>query len=210
MHSNTSQYIVKTLLFASAVFFAMICFAHAQATTTPNATATASMSATSSNAVPVSAVSSSSSRETGYDTAKQKRLTDLAANISNRIDAATNRLASIDTRIYSRANKIEAQGFTVTDGRSYADQAMDRITIVQNNMKDIDSQVAKTVTSTQPQADWTNIKNTFVNAKNDLIQAKALLLQAVAALRADESSKTTQITSTTTTSSSTASSTESR
>ena len=118
-------------------------------------------------------------RKAAFSQAIQRRVTNLASNISNRVDAAITRLQAIADRIESRINKLQADGVDMTDAKSSLEQARAALDEARTGIADIDTQVAQAVTSENPRQEWSAVKTTFLNVKIQLQSAKSLLNQCV-------------------------------
>lgn len=91
----------------------------------------------------------------------QKRIINLAANVSNRLDAVVARLFNITTRIESRIVLQKQQGFATSDAEGKLRQAIAPLAKAKNLLTDIDSSVFTAVTSEQPQHSWQAVKTRY-------------------------------------------------
>ena len=127
---------------------------------------------------------------------RQTRIINLAANISNRIDASIRRLTNIADRLESRMRKLDARGIDTTDAATHVAQARQTLARLTERMSSIDQAVYDSVTSQTPRDTWQQVKPIFQNAATDLPSAHAALRAAVAALQAAPARQTETSTST--------------
>ena len=113
----------------------------------------------------------------------QVRVTNLAANISNRFDAITARLQSIIARVESRIAKLEAEGVQLQEATAEIASAKQSLARAQESMGTIDIQVTQTVTSEDPQNKWQSVKTQFTNIRTELSTAKAHIKAAITITR---------------------------
>jgi len=122
-------------------------------------------------------------RRTTLTETAQKRVINLAANISNRIDATIARLTNIATRLESRIEKLKNIGVNTAAAEEELATANELLTSIAERMANIDSDVYKSITSETPRESWQTIRAFLVEIKNDLMSAKAALRATVAALK---------------------------
>jgi uncharacterized membrane protein len=92
---------------------------------------------------------------------KQVRITNLAANISNRTDAAIERFTKISTRLETRIEKLKLTGIDTTEAEQKLDTAKKTLSQARTNINTIDTLVYNATTSPTPREDWKNVKETF-------------------------------------------------
>lgn len=115
--------------------------------------------------------------------AEQKRIQNLAANISNRFDALIVRFGGITVRLESRALKMEQAGKDVTAARASLEKAHKALGLATTAMTTIDAEVAKVTSSQNPNAEWLAVHNTFIYTLGDMNTTKQMLRQAIAELK---------------------------
>ena len=113
----------------------------------------------------------------------QERITNLAANMSNRIDAAIARLTKIHDRIESRSEKLALEGVDTTAAQVALGDAQTALGEAAAIIGNIDSLVAEAVGSENPRAGWGVVKSTFQAAAVEIRTAHQHLRAAVAALK---------------------------
>jgi F0F1-type ATP synthase membrane subunit b/b' len=122
-------------------------------------------------------------RRTTLAETAQKRVMNLAANISNRIDAAVSRLSNIAERLESRMEKLATAGVDTTAAEEELATAKELLSSIADRMDTIDSDIYRTITSETPRESWKTIRAFLVEIKTDLGAAKAALRATVASLK---------------------------
>jgi mannose-6-phosphate isomerase-like protein (cupin superfamily) len=130
---------------------------------------------------------------------KQKRVTNLIANISNVLDIRIVRLRDITTRIERRAAKMEQEGFDVTEARKKAEVAKSLLATAERAMATIDTRVYQTVTSEKPQELWLVLKGDLQSTYKTLHDAQVTLKETINLLRESSIPSKEETASTTTT-----------
>lgn len=183
-----------TGVLVSAFALAAVSFAFAQSETgTSSATSTLTTDTATSSADLVAATSSvtntkqiapaPSANLPVLSLEKQLRVTNLAANISNRSEAYVRRLELIAVRIDSRIAKIEALGYDMGDARFYTTEARDALSDATTELRDIDLRINRLVTSENYLNDWAKLRLTFTETRAHLERAKSLLQSAIADMK---------------------------
>lgn len=113
----------------------------------------------------------------------QDRLTNLAANMSNRFDAVIARLQKIQTRLENRINKIEATGQDVSAAQGYLQTAQTSLSLAEENMRNIDVAVAGFVGGTNPRESWIELRDRYTNTRDLVRSAHADMRAAILALK---------------------------
>jgi len=177
----------------------------AQSTTTA---ATSSVQATTT--VPMSTqeteVQTVQSPESGLSMQVQVRITNLLANMSNRLEAAITRLQTILIRIESRAVKLKSEGYDVSIVETHIADAHISLTRAKELIDGIDKYVADVVTSQKPRDSWGALRERILNIKLELLNVKLSLRSAVGSMKTASpvAATTTTTVSTTTATTSTA------
>lgn len=122
-------------------------------------------------------------RRTMLNERAAERVRNLAANISNRMDAAIVRLAQITTRLETRIELLNEAGVDTAVAEANLETATDALARAASNMADIDSKVAAVVGSESPREAWVVTRTTFAEVKTDLQVVQASLRASVAALK---------------------------
>jgi len=98
----------------------------------------------------------------------QTRIINLAANISNRLDAYINRLQNIATRLSSRLDKLQATGVEVTTARASLGRAQTALDAAKSDMAGIDQAVAAVSGSNEPVRAWREVRVRFLSARDNI------------------------------------------
>ncbi len=157
---------------------------------TANSTSTASSTASSTSQIAPSEERAGAARslpikhsETTLDEAKQKRIINLAANMSNRIDAVIVRFDKIVTRLESRVNKQKLEGIDTGNSEEELAKAKVTLEVAKQSIRDIDTLVYNATLSTTAPEDWILVKETFRSTKELLVQNKAELRTVITAIK---------------------------
>jgi predicted nucleic acid-binding Zn-ribbon protein len=119
----------------------------------------------------------------GLTKAKQTRIINLAANISNKLDAITVRFEMITDRIESRIIKMEAEGYDVSEAKNALSKTRSEIEEAKNSLASIDTLVSTMSSSEKPKAKWLEVRATFKTAHQSLKNAKEQLKETLTLLR---------------------------
>ncbi len=109
----------------------------------------------------------------------QTRLTNLAANMSNRMDGAVTRLQNVTDRLTSRLGKMEAEGKNVTAARTELALAQSKLDEAKRNLSTIDTEVNAFIGSATPRENWQNLKNNYLNTRVLIIAAHQSILATI-------------------------------
>lgn len=131
---------------------------------------------------------------------KQLRITNLAANISNRLDAANNRHSQIVKRITSRTEKLKQQGFNTFKIEDFLEEIEQNLADTKESLKNIDNLVYEMTTSPDPKKEWPKIKTLYQNSvskitknQTDLKFILSLLKNPTAQITEENTSETTDL-----------------
>ena len=114
----------------------------------------------------------------------QERIENLAANISNRMDAAARRMNQIMKRIDSRIEKMNIENLDTREAEALLAQAQIALGNAEVQLATIDRMVIDATTSESPRIAWREVKKTYAAIKADLIETRDLIEQIVISLRA--------------------------
>ena len=115
--------------------------------------------------------------------AKQKRVTNLCANISNRLDAVINRHEQITKRLESRITKLQQQNFDTTESYTQLQEAVSTLNQAKESIKDIDNLVYRMTTSVHPQTDWILVYTTYTNTEKLVRETQTKLRTTITILK---------------------------
>lgn len=190
------MYTKKTSLFFINVAIITLLSCIANMASAQSATSTASSSPTQTNTSTPLATTTEPiivSEETAVSVTKsiltiQKRIrvTNLIANISNRIEAGASRLQNISNRIESRLVKLEIEGYDMAITKQHLGEARDALGKIHLEMETIDEEVNAMVSSDRPVELWKNIKTSLIICATELQNAKTSLLETITSMKAAE------------------------
>lgn len=156
--------------------------AHAQTTTaatsstsTSPASSTVASPATTSPAQPIPVVV--------LDARAQERVTNLAANASNRLDTTAARLDSIAGRLASRLAKLQTAGLNTASAAGLLAGARTSLDETTAALATLDQQVADMVSAENPARAWGPLQQTYRQRQAELRTVHLQLRNVVAALK---------------------------
>lgn len=115
---------------------------------------------------------------------RQQRIINLAANISNRMDAAVDRLYAIVARLESRITKIAASGIDTSEATRNLQQAAASLATAKSLLSTIDERVSEATFSEEPLAKWSELRQYYQDIGQEVRAAHTALRATVAALKA--------------------------
>ena len=113
----------------------------------------------------------------------QKRIINLAANISNRLDGISARMTQIAGRLEQRIEKQAAEGYDVTSARNSLAAARNALEASSRDLSTIDRKVVGAVGSPDPKTGWKEVRATYVTARDNIKVAHAELRNTISALK---------------------------
>jgi hypothetical protein len=125
--------------------------------------------------------STTSQRNVGLETRAQERVTNLAANMSNRMEAVVARLQNITNRLESRMGKMA--DIDTTASAAALDSAQLSLDAAITEMANIDADVAATISSADARAAWVTLKTKFITIQNFIKTAHSELGSSIALLK---------------------------
>lgn len=120
-------------------------------------------------------------RRAGLSEQRQTRIINLAANISNRMDATIVRLSTIADRLTTRYDKMTAEGTNVTAARALLADASTALAAAATTLEDIDVRVTSATRSENPRSDWQAVKMQYSTAREEIKRAFSFLQQSITA-----------------------------
>lgn len=117
------------------------------------------------------------------DERARERITNLAANVSNRMDAAAARMQNIIDRLESRIDKLAASGLDTAEASAALASAQTSIDAAVGELASIDVTVASTISAESPRAAWAETKATYTAIRSQLRTAHNEMKASVQALR---------------------------
>lgn len=109
----------------------------------------------------------------------QTRLTNLAANMSNRMDSAVKRLQNVTDRLNSRLIKMESEGKNISAAKTELENATRALAEAKDNLATIDMEVNAFIGSATPRENWQNVKNTYAVTRASIISAHTSILKTI-------------------------------
>ena len=120
----------------------------------------------------------------------QDRITNLAANISNRFDAIIDRLQNITDRLAVRIEKMNTEGYDTSLAQTSLGATQSALGAARAELSTIDADVAAVVGSPDPRARWQDVRSSFLSARDSIRLAHAELKNAIMHLKAAPQSPT--------------------
>jgi len=183
----------------------------AHTSTTPATTTTPTVAATTTPAVKTPETPATPAGVAALSATAQTRITNLAANISNREDATVRRIQNVTTRLESRLATMKAAGKDVLTAESKVTDAKTNLGLAKSSLNTIDKAVATFVGSSNPKESWNNLKSIYITINTNIKAAYEALKDAVtAAETAGDAVAATPTTATTTASTTTATTTKTK
>ena len=112
----------------------------------------------------------------------QDRLVNLAHNVTDRLDAATTRMANIIGRLYTRIEKLRALGVDTSVAETKLKEATKKLNKTSDDLAAIGS-IRNVVSSDSPREAFVSVRAQFVNVRTSLLEIHALLRETVALLK---------------------------
>lgn len=125
-------------------------------------------------------------RQTALKEVRQQRVINLAANISNRMDKATDRLFNIIERLERRVIKLQQEGKVTTSAEAKIREAARALAEARSLMQGIDVLVNNATLSAEPRTGWVNVKERYLAVGKLIRQAHQDLRTAISFLKNPE------------------------
>jgi exonuclease VII small subunit len=122
-------------------------------------------------------------RQEALSEIRQQRIINLAANISNRMDAAVERLFAIIGRLESRIAKLELAGQDTTRARTSLQSASQSLAEARGLLSDIDSAVIAATTSEEPYTAWQELRTRYQSIAERIRNTHSFLRDTLTALK---------------------------
>ncbi len=137
--------------------------------------------------------------QTKLSGAKQTRIINLCANISNRFEATLARLENITKRLEARMRIMNTQGLQVDDAAILLLEVQTTLNTARVQLENIDSEVFAVATGDNPQSSWKQLRTTFTKTYKTIQQAQEQLKEVVILLKNSTVPTIQEVNSTTTT-----------
>lgn len=113
----------------------------------------------------------------------QKRIINLAANISNRLDGISDRMTQIAGRLEKRIEKQSSEGYDVTAARNSLAAAKTALETARQDLSTIDRKVLAVVGSPNPKTAWIDVRATYIIARDNIKIAHSELRNTIGNLK---------------------------
>ncbi|MEN9920780.1 MAG: hypothetical protein RL538_673 [Candidatus Parcubacteria bacterium] len=137
--------------------------------------------------------------ESALDRRVQERITNLAANISNRFDGIIARMQNIIDRLTARIEKQASAGYDVSAARTSLNSAQRSLDEAKEHMADIDEAVTEALGSTDPRTKWKSVRAKFISARDAIKIAHGELRNTIITLKGSSQTVTETATTSVTT-----------
>jgi len=117
------------------------------------------------------------------DDRTKERITNLAANVSSRLDVAVERQQNITTRLQSRIDKLSTAGLDTTNAVAILASANASLAIAEQNMSTIDLEVNNVVNAENPIVAWQDVKSSYIETRDHLHTAQSEIRATIEALK---------------------------
>lgn len=114
---------------------------------------------------------------------RQTRIMNLAANISNRMDAAVIRLSNISQRLEQRILKMEESGIETSLAKEKLSLANETLAAARLKLSDIDTLVKEATYSTETRNDWQTVRERYRETGTLIRQAHQSLSESIMTLK---------------------------
>jgi hypothetical protein len=121
--------------------------------------------------------------ETTLSEIRQTRIINLAANMSNRLDAAIDRFFSITSRLEIRIQILKQRGQDTTAAETALRTASQTLALAKSQVSDIDAKVYEATTADEPYTKWRSLAEHYVVVATTVRTAQNELRAVVAALK---------------------------
>lgn len=122
-------------------------------------------------------------RQAALQEVRQKRVLNLGANISNRMEAAIARFYDIVARFEQRITKLKAAGVDTAAAETKIREASQALAEARAILSDIDTLVYDATTSTEPQSNWAVVRITYQEAGQRIRASHQALREAISLLK---------------------------
>jgi chromosome segregation ATPase len=114
---------------------------------------------------------------------RQKRVINLSANISNRMESAIERLTNITTRLDARMNKMNELGMDTNEAKAKLTEVRASLASARATLGNIDNLVFSATTSEKPVSDWKKLREIYLEAGRQIRQAQLQLREVITLLK---------------------------
>lgn len=122
-------------------------------------------------------------RQAALEGVRQQRILNLSANISNRMEAAIERLFNIIERFEQRIEKLKQAGADTTLAETKLREAAQLLAEARAKLSNIDTLVYNATTSTEPKTDWKSVRETYLEAGRLIRASHQALRETISLLK---------------------------
>lgn len=122
-------------------------------------------------------------RQAALTEIRQQRVLNLAANISNRMEAAISRLFNIVERTEGRIAKLKLAGVDTTAAESKLREAAQLLASARAGLTNIDTLVSEATSSPEPKSAWQNVRNVYKETGTQIRASHQALRETIALLK---------------------------
>lgn len=196
----TIRHFLFTVSFGSLALLLLPLLSLAEATTSTTTSITTSTSSTSTIAATTTEEAPPKPEGTpgALSTVAQDRISKLAANMSNKMDAAVKRLQNVHDRLDSRLTLLTNDGLDTTSARQSLNETQKQLDSARSALANIDNNVAAFLHSSNPQENWLEVKREYTDIAATIVTAHGAIITTI-----ENASQATPVPTTATTSTST-------
>lgn len=122
-------------------------------------------------------------RQVALTEIRQQRILNLSANISNRMDAAIDRLFTIVERLESRIQKMNESGIDTQAATAKVREAAEQLARARALMGEMDTLVFNATTAQTPVTAWSEVRGAFIEVGTLIRAGHRALREAIALLK---------------------------
>lgn len=122
-------------------------------------------------------------RQAALTEVRQQRVLNLAANISNRMEAAIGRLFTIVERLEGRISKLNAAGVDTAAAESKLREAAQLLASARAGLSNIDTLVTNATSAPTPKTAWQNVRTVYQQTGGQIRASHQALRETVALLK---------------------------
>jgi hypothetical protein len=123
-------------------------------------------------------------RQAALTSIKQQRILNLAANISNRMEAAIERIFNIIDRLETRIKKLNELGINTSSAEARLREAAQVVSEARAKLNNIDSLVQNATTAAEPKTAWQTVRQTYIETGSLIRKSHQSLREVITLLKA--------------------------
>lgn len=188
MHNKIVISIIPLLLLFALSLSSFIFTANAQETATTSTTETAVSTTTEERATALEERQEQraeirNQRQSVLSSVRQQRVLNLSANISNRMEAAIQRLFNIVSRLEQRIAKLNAEGINTEAASEKLRGAAQSLASARATLGNIDTLVTQATTSPEPLTAWQAVRGVYQQAATEIRASHLALRETISLLK---------------------------